>query len=262
MTTLCWGTVAAATTAEALAAAAAAGGFDAISVTPAMGAALVDGELPVPITSVDALLGALPGSPALDAIDPAYRHFFEPGIDGCVRALERTGARVLNVAHFLGRPTPLAELVDGFGAIGDRFARIGVRLTLEFIPGTGIADLPTALAIVGSSGVAEAGVLVDTWHLDRSGGTLDDVRAAPPGTLRALQLSDRRPPPPGRPYVPMGDRLLPGDGDLPLREIVAAVRVDRADADIGVEVFSSALASLAPADAAIRAGDATRRALG
>ena len=253
MTTLCWGTVASASTLEELTDAALAGGFDAISVTPAMGAVFAGHRPRLPVASVDALLGVLPGSPPIGSIAPEMRHFFEPGVDGCLAALERTGARVLNVAHFLGGPAPLAEMVDAFGSLCERFASEGVRLTLEFIPGSGVPDLATALAIVSGAGNADAGVLLDTWHLARSGGTVDDVVDATPGAVRAVQLSDRHAEPDGAAYVPMSDRLLPGDGDLPLADIVRAARANCADVDVAVEVFSSVLARLSPTEAGARA---------
>jgi sugar phosphate isomerase/epimerase len=257
--TLCWGTVAA-TTLHELADAAAAGGFDAISATPAM-ALRAKRPSALRVSYVDALLGALPGSPPIDAIEPAYRHFFEPGTDNCFRAAARTGAPVLNVAHFLGAPAPLVEMIDAFGALCERAAAAGLALTLEFIPGSGIPDLATALAIVTGTGAGNAGVLVDTWHLSRSGGTVADLAAAPSRTLTAIQISDRRPPPAGAPYVPMSDRLLPGAGDLPLRAIVDTIRANSPDPIISVEVFSSVLAALPPAEAAAQAGEALRRVL-
>jgi sugar phosphate isomerase/epimerase len=237
--TLCWGTVAA-TTLDELAEAAAAGAFDAISATPAM--ALGAGRpATAPVSYVDALLGALPGSPSIDEIEPGYRRFFEPGTDNCFRAAALTGAPVLNVAHFLGEPAPLAAMVDAFGELCARGAREGLTLTLEFIPGSGIPDLATALAIVTGTGAGNAGVLVDTWHLSRSGGTVADLRAAPAGTLRAMQLSDRRTTTPEGTYVPMSDRLLPGEGDLPLVAVVEAVCANHAHPILSVEVFSSVL---------------------
>jgi sugar phosphate isomerase/epimerase len=257
--TLCWGTVAA-TTLDELADAAAAGGFDAISATPAMGLGAGRPSTP-PVSYVDALLGALPGSPPLDVIEPAFRRFFEPGTDNCFRAAALTGAPVLNVAHFLGDAAPLTAMIDAFGALCTRAAHEGLMLTLEFIPGSGIPDLATALAIVTGTGARNAGVLVDTWHLSRSGGTVADLIAAPAGTLAAIQLSDRRTSTAGGPYVPMSDRLLPGDGELPLAAIVDAIRANRADPIVSVEVFSSALAALPATEAAARAGAATRGAL-
>lgn len=257
--TLCWGTVAA-TTLDELAEAAVAGGFDAISATPAM--ALGAGRRSTPTVSyVDALLGALPGSPRIDAIEPGYRRFFEPGTDNSFRAAALTGAPVLNVAHFLGGPAPLTEMVDAFGALCARAAAEGLRLTLEFIPGSGIPDLATALAIVTGTGAPNAGVLVDTWHLSRSGGTVADLAAAPPGTLTAIQVSDRCTAVPEGTYVPMSDRLLPGDGDLPLAAIVETICTNSSDPIVSVEVFSSVLADLPPAQAARQAGDAFRRVL-
>jgi sugar phosphate isomerase/epimerase len=260
ITTLCWGTVAA-TTLDDLADAAAAGGFDAISATPAMALGAGRPSDP-PVSYVDALLGALPGAPSADAVEPAYRRFFEPSTDDCFRAAALSDAPVLNVAHFLGAPAPLPAMIDAFGALCARAAEAGLALTLEFIPGSGIPDLATALAIVTGTGAPNAGVLVDTWHLARSGGTVADLAAAPPGTLTAMQISDRRAPKPGAAYVPMSDRLLPGDGDLPLPAIIDTIRTNAPDPIISVEVFSSVLATLAPAEAASRAGDALRRVLG
>lgn len=255
--TLCWGTVAASTLDE-LAAAATAGGFDAISATPAMAIDAGRGCLP-PVSYVDALLGALPGSPPLTSIEPAYRRFFEPGVDNCFRAAALTGAPVLNVAHFLGGPAPLPQMSDAFGTLCARAAAEGLRLTLEFIPGSGIPDLATALAIVTATGAANAGVLVDTWHLSRSGGTVADLAAAPPGTLTAIQVSDRRVAATAEAaYVPMSDRLLPGSGDLPLAAIIDTVRANCAEAILSVEVFSTELASLPATEAAARAGAAMR----
>jgi sugar phosphate isomerase/epimerase len=258
--TLCWGTVAA-TTLDELAEAAAAGGFDAISATPAMALGAGRRSTP-PVAYVDALLGALPGSPPIEAIEPAYRRFFEPGTDHCFRAAALTGAPVLNVAHFLGGPAPLTAMVDAFGELCARGERDGLALTLEFIPASGIPDLATALAIVTGTGATNAGVLVDTWHLSRSGGTVADLLAAPAGTLTAIQLSDRRTTASEGTYVPMSDRLLPGEGDLPLAAIVEAIRANTTDPIVSIEVFSSVLAALPPSEAASRAGDAIREVLG
>ena len=40
-------------------------------------------------------------------------------------------------------------------------------------------------------GEPNACVLLDVFHLDRSGGTVDDVRRLPPGAIAGIQLSDR-----------------------------------------------------------------------
>ena len=83
-------------------------------------------------------------------------------------------------------------------------------------------NLAVAQSIVEACGEPNVGVLLDVFHLDRSGGTADDVRRLPPGALPGIQLSDRRRTPPGTAHVPMGGRELPGDGELPLRELIEA----------------------------------------
>ena len=94
-------------------------------------------------------------------------------------------------------------------------------------------------------------ILLDSWHLARTGGTADQVRALPPHSIGAIQLSDRNPPAPGEAYVPMTGRLLPGEGNLPLHDIVAAALANSPGLSAEVEVFSAELSSL-PVDAAAR----------
>jgi sugar phosphate isomerase/epimerase len=57
-------------------------------------------------------------------------------------------------------------------------------------------------------------------------------------------------------------RLLPGDGEQPVAELVAALRAGGCHAPMGVEVFNSALHRLPPRDAARRAMDACLRVAG
>lgn len=259
---LCWGTVAAPSF-TALVEAAAMAGCPAVTVQPAMvaddlaGARRTLDRCDVGAAYVDPLLTALPGSPGPGDVAPEHGRFFAHGEDDCFRVAEAVGAETINVAHFLGRAVPVPALVDAFGGLCDRAAVRGLGLVLEFIPGTGVPDLATALTVVTGCGRPNAGVLLDTWHLARSGGDLDDVRSAPSGTLRAVQLSDRVAGPDPSAYVPMSDRLLPGEGDLPLGEIVAAARANHPAVTLSVEVFSAELRDLAPADAAGRAVRAT-----
>lgn len=255
---LCWGTVGAKTVPDLVEAAAAAG-FTGVTVQPAMGAAdlgaaecsLADHGLRA--AYVDPLLTALPGSAKPHEVAPEHRRFFAHGEADCFRVAEAVGAERVNVAHFLGSAVPVTAMTEAFGHLCERAGRQGLRLALEFIPGTGIPDLATALEIVIGAGAGNAGVQLDTWHLVRSGGGVADVVAAPPGTIEALQLSDRAAAEAEESYVPMVGRLLPGEGDLPLRELVAAALANNVRAALSVEVFSGELQALPPAEAARRA---------
>ena len=59
----------------------------------------------------------------------------------------------------------------------------------------------------------------------------------------------------------MQGRLLPGDGDIPLAEILRAIRDTGTRAPLGVEVFSAQLDALPPVEVGRRAGAAARRVL-
>jgi sugar phosphate isomerase/epimerase len=165
-----------------------------------------------------------------------------PGSDlsGCERVLETAavlGARYLNVicddpdtGRFADR---LAELV--------RLARpYRVRPVIEFTAWRPIRTLASAVAIArGSDG---AGLLLDTLHIQRCGVTAAELAAVDPALLGYLQLCDAPTTLPHGIDVPgrmprgqqasAGDdavleartgRLLPGEGELPLAELLGAL---------------------------------------
>jgi hypothetical protein len=99
-------------------------------------------------------------------------------------------------------------------------------------------------------------------HLARSGGRPEDLQGIDPDALPYAQICDAPAEPPGD--EPGGliaealqGRLLPGDGALPIREILARLPAGR---PLSCEILSSDLNQHFP-DPAVRAkavGDATR----
>jgi sugar phosphate isomerase/epimerase len=216
----------------------------------------------ITVTMIDAIAGALPGT--LERADEEVRKRLPPdALDPipeaeCLRTATALGAQVVNVTHYLGRSLPVEVAADAVGEVCRHAAPLGLRVCLEFIPDSGLPDMPFAQAVVEACGEPNAGVLLDVFHLDRSGGTVDDVRRLPPGAIAGIQLSDRRRPPPGTAHVPLSGRLLPGDGELPLRELVEAALENSPDATIDVEVLNDELRALAPDDAAARLAEAVQ----
>jgi sugar phosphate isomerase/epimerase len=258
---LCWGTVEGVGVVE-LAEAAAAAGFPTISITPAMGvdALEADGEaaltsrladLGVAVGMLDPLMRGLPGAPEPDAVARRFRSTFVHGEDTCWRLCDTFGIPMLNVAHYMGAPTPVAALADHVGGVAERAAAHGVGITVEFMPEGSIPDLATAAAIVAAVARPEVGVMLDTWHLHRTEGTVDAVAALPPGSVHAVQLSDALGDVWGTgTQPPTRDRLLPGRGVIPLAEIVGTVLATRPEAVIAIEVFDQAAAEVPPAERA------------
>jgi sugar phosphate isomerase/epimerase len=130
-------------------------------------------------------------------------------------------------------------------------------LTLEFLPESAIPDLAAALRIVQAVAADNLAVMFDTWHFARSGGTVAQLAQVPGRLIGAVQISDRREPAPGTSYAPMSGRLLPGEGELPLIELLRVLMARAAPATVGVEVFSDELRALPAAEVARRVAAST-----
>ena len=214
------------------------------------------GDAGIEVTMIDAHITALPGTPSRDDLDEDLRASLPadvidpPDEEMCFRAATTLGASMVNVTHYLGRSLPVDELAEAVAGVCQRAAPLGLRICLEFFPNSGLPDLAFAQSVVEACGEPNAGVLLDVFHLDRSGGTAQDVSGLPHGAIDGIQLSDRRKPPLGTPHIPFGGRLLPGEGELPLRELVEAALENSPTATLDIEVLNEELRNLPPAEAA------------
>ena len=240
---------------------AAANGFSAIAVSCDLCRRAVVGlpdlrrsldDAGVRVTYVDGLPGALAGIPA--SVGWSQQEVFD--------VASALGAERLNVAHFGGDPaTPIEVLGEGLAHAAERAATQDLELMVEFIPGTGVPDLPSAVELVKTAGVSGVGILLDSWHLYRSGGSPSLLAGEAVQLVAGIQLADRRRSQDDEPYVPMTGRLLPGEGDLPLAEVLAAVLGAHPRLPVGIEIFSEELLTMDPAEAATRAAASLRRTL-
>ena len=246
----------------ALIAVAAQHGFGAVTTTPWLynAAGVSDQDLRrllddhgVRVSYIDGLITALPGTPPARPTAASEQD--------CYRMAAALGATAVNVVHIEGVPTPMPLLVDALGGVCGRAAMEGLRILVEFLPGTGIPDLPTALELVRGVGADNLGIILDSWHLARSGGgpALLDPDAA--GWIGALQISDRTRAQDLVPYVPMSGRFLPGEGELPLADLLARVLAVHPDIPVGIEVISEEMRGRSAGDAAAAASESLRRLL-
>ena len=108
--------------------------------------------------------------------------------------------------------------------------------TIEFAPINTINNLASALAAIDHIGKGRARVLIDAMHLFRSGGSVADVAALDPDLIGYAQLCDvPLVAPEDVPYFQEAtlERMVPGMGELPLAEWIAALP---ADLPISIEV--------------------------
>jgi sugar phosphate isomerase/epimerase len=270
---LWWGSVEGAGLRE-LALAARGAGFERISVSPPMyfaarASGASDAELRsalaaegLAVAMIDPLIRGLPGSPLPDQVPRRFRPTFEHGEEDCCRAAEALGARALNLAHYLGAPVELAQLADAIGALCARASARGLDVWLEFMPDGGIPDLASAAALLRAVASPGLGLTLDTWHWFRTGAPLDELRQLPPGSIRALQLADAQAELRGTgAKPPSADRLCPGAGAIPLREIVSFARANCPQVEIGVEVFDRSRLAEPPLERARAAAAGLRELL-
>jgi len=269
---LCWGT-AIGTPLEALIEAAAGAGLGAITLTAGMyeasrAAGRSDAQLRrllseagVKVHAIDPLISVLPGTPRPADVPPENRAYFEFTEERCYTAAEALEAETINLAHFGGGEVREAQFVECLIPLARRARSHGVRLTLEFLPESAIPDLATAQRIVAAVDAPSLRLMLDTWHLARSGGTLAQLAAVPKGLIGALQISDRREPPAGTTYTPMGGRLLPGEGELALVPLLRTLLTREPELTVGVEVFSDELRCLPAGEIAARVAASTRAVL-
>jgi sugar phosphate isomerase/epimerase len=203
----------------------------------------------VTVGYIDGLSSPLPGTP--EGVSE----------ERCFEMAEGLGAKAVNVVHFGGHPVPFGQMADVLGGVADRAARRGLTILIEFLPDTGIPDLPGALDLVRTAGQDNLRVMLDTWHLARTGGGLHQLVGDAPGLIGGIQVSDRRRAQDAQPYVPMAGRYLPGDGELPLMDILTPVLAAHPELPVGVEVLNDEIKAMPAGEAAAVAGAALRRVL-
>ena len=102
-----------------------------------------------------------------------------------------------------------------------------IRIVLEFLSLTSIKTLEQALAVIKNVKHPAAGILVDALHLQRNASTPADVAQLDPQLLPYLQLCDasldvRDQSMEGLMEDALYLRKMPGEGDLPLAELLAS----------------------------------------
>ncbi|WP_241831703.1 sugar phosphate isomerase/epimerase family protein [Parafrankia soli] len=123
---------------------------------------------------------------------------------------------------------------DEFGTLAEMASERGMQTTVEFAPSLTIKDLDLALAAVRHVARPDFRLLIDTMHLARSGHTPADLAAVDPALIAYAQLSDNTLQQRGTVYREDSiNRMVPGEGELPLRDILAVLPPDIV---IGLEV--------------------------
>jgi sugar phosphate isomerase/epimerase len=172
------------------------------------------------------------------------------------------GARSVSVVDTTDQAVSLDAAAEAFAHVCDVAADHGLDAALEFLPWTGIPSLSSALGIVAAAGRTNGTVLVDTWHLFRSGSTLEQLVAAPASAIGSVQVNDA--PASAEPDLldeTMHRRLVPGAGAFDLVGFVRSLDAIGYEGPVGVEVISDELSALPVDVIARRCADGIRSVL-
>lgn len=157
-----------------------------------------------------------------------------------LRSAEKLGAYQIKVAGDLHGDWPIARMVAPYRQLCNQAMSAGTRVSLEVLPFTNIKNLSAGLAVVGDAAIMHGGLLLDIWHVNRSGTSYAEVAKVPSQFIAAIELNDG----PRDVVEPLlqesiDRRKLCGEGDFDVPAFLAAVGRAGYRGPFGVEILSS-----------------------
>lgn len=156
--------------------------------------------------------------------------------------------QVSTARALLGMPWPeiRKRIAQPLAELADIAAPFGVRLVLEPQTFAALRTLKQALEVLETAGRDNVGLCLDTFHLWTGGTSWEEVAAIDSDLIHVVHISDVTPrkgeewSEGRRGFGFDSDRdVLPGDGILPLKEAVAALRATGYDGLWSIEIIGA-----------------------
>lgn len=144
------------------------------------------------------------------------------------QAFIETGAE-LGARHIICQlPDPdRSRAIDRFTRLCDLAKPFGLTVDLEFPSWTETPDVAETTRVLNTVNRTNAGMLIDTLHVDRSRSSLAELKAAPKNWFNFIQLCDAPKKIPTTEealiHAARCERYFPGQGELNLREMLACL---------------------------------------
>lgn len=174
----------------------------------------------------------------------------EPGRDARLAEARRRmeQARDLGSPFIVASPpmerADLAQCGRDYAELVALGREVGIRPAMEFLGFVEhVNSIATAREIMDRSGAVDATLVIDWFHMVRGDGRetiLEDLRALKPEQIAIVHLDDV---PYNKPFSEMsdGDRVYPGDGQIPLAELFAVLAEIGYAGPVSLELFSEEL---------------------
>jgi sugar phosphate isomerase/epimerase len=133
----------------------------------------------------------------------------------------------------------------------------GVRLGVEFLgvktlrperPYAFVQSMAEANRLLEEAGARNIGLTLDSYHWYAGGDTLETIRQTPAARIALLHVNDAKDVP--RERLDDQDRVMPGEGVIPLADWLAAIAATGFEGYIALEVLGPRLAGLSPQECA------------
>lgn len=148
---------------------------------------------------------------------------FEPAL---AAACELGARHVLTQAHDADE----GRAVETFAALCEHAAAYGLTCDLEFLTWTSVCDVAAARRFLDAADRPNAGICIDTLHFWRAACAPGEIEQLPRSWLNFAQIADAHGPVLATAAemirVAREDRALPGDGEIDLKAIIAALPRD------------------------------------
>jgi sugar phosphate isomerase/epimerase len=188
--------------------------------------------------------------------------------DRLLKALDETcanavalGCDLVMISPGQNPPGTLREAAENFRAGGEVAGKHGVRFALEFNSQHAVVNrLEAGGEVVELANHPKCGLLLDAYHLERSGGGGRGFESYPPEKIFAFQFSDV----PGKPSPSAKrptDRLPPGKGIVRWREVFQLLKEKNYPGYLCYEAPNPDYWSRPPEAVAREAVEATRKLL-
>lgn len=171
------------------------------------------------------------------------------------------GCDLVMIAPGQNPPSTLEQAAANFRAGGDIAAKHGVRFALEFNSAHPvIRNLEAGAEVVERADHPHCGLLLDAYHMERSGSGGRGFASYPAERIFAFQFSDVPDAPPSAAARPT-DRLPPGRGRVRWREVFSLLKEKGYSGYLSYEAPNPDYWARPPEDVAREAVEATRALL-
>jgi 4-hydroxyphenylpyruvate dioxygenase len=216
---------------------------------------LADNEMTAPVASYQGGLLASQGEQRREAWN-----LFERRLELCKDLKIETIVVACDVPRPLDQQT-LERVQLSLVQVAQQCGQRGLRAALEFQASSAFGNnLQSAAAMVAEVGSPHLGICFDAFHYYCGPSKGEDLGYLTPQNLFHVQLCDLADVP--RELASDGDRILPGDGDLPLTPIVARLKEIDYRATVSIELMNQQLWQVPPRQFGEIAMTSLRKVLG